>query len=740
MANRAHLYKAKSGNWNVSFNHPICRDGAIGKKIHRGLRVSDETKARGLELELNELLDLAERSESAVPVKSAAEKKYAAVVVAAFYDCMSSVPVDYLGIRHDLMPFPASDDDGNSYPKIQFVGTTGVGKSQLVQHILQTAGENFPMRGAGRTTVADTEIIVGDFDYEAVITFYAENEIREVLRENVREACAFAYGKDPKRDSAKIAMKLLVDADKRFRFNYTLGGWPSVEVAQEDQDSDDVEEESNDNVMAQGANGEIESAKLKGYVTRIFDITNAASQKAREDLTPERAADEPVVEEYWLEYADESSIDGLVEDILEDLAARLRVTTAQPTWPISFRIARTKDRSEFFARLRPFCQNNRKWFGSLVTPLVQGIRVRGRFGPFDSCTKSYPSWIFIDSEGLEHGQEHATKQNRTISPQITRRFPLADMICLIDRSVPAMVGDAALLLAEILTRGYLDKLALVFTHFEAVSAPDLDLPAKKSKVYESVSGVIQSIDSLTKAQRISLEKKLESRTFFLSRLNELTISPKSKGTLSELAKLRVAFEASIAPPRRVSKRPLYNEYRIAQLVREQIEEYRRDWSASELGVYNYKIIEALTNWIGNAYRDGDGYPKRNLYPGQDLSRRLITSISKVIETPDRWMPRPPKDGDEEAMILNEVRKGASQKIDEICRRHVIQDPRTREWLPAYREIGGHNTKSRRARRVARILEDQAPAPDEGLGEFVKEVLAAVSEAAKFQDAPTAPNA
>ena len=41
------------------------------------------------------------------------------------------------------------------------------------------------MRGAGRTTVADTETIVDDVDFSAVVTFYAENEIREIIKENI---------------------------------------------------------------------------------------------------------------------------------------------------------------------------------------------------------------------------------------------------------------------------------------------------------------------------------------------------------------------------------------------------------------------------------------------------------------------------------------------------------------------------------------------------------------------------
>jgi hypothetical protein len=50
-----------------------------------------------------------------------------------------------------------------------------------------------------------------------------------------------------------------------------------------------------------------------------------------------------------------------------------------------------------------------------------------------------------------------------------------------------------------------------------------------------------------------------------------------------------------------------------------------------LSTLQYKIIEALTNWIGNAY--DDGYPKRNLYPGQNLSQRLLSAISVELESP-----------------------------------------------------------------------------------------------------------
>ena len=77
------------------------------------------------------------------------------------------------------------------------------------------------MRGAGRTTVADTETIVGEYDFSAVVTFYAENEVREIVKENIREACAFAQRN--RDDKFKIASKLLIELRQTVSFQLHFG-------------------------------------------------------------------------------------------------------------------------------------------------------------------------------------------------------------------------------------------------------------------------------------------------------------------------------------------------------------------------------------------------------------------------------------------------------------------------------------------------------------------------------------
>jgi hypothetical protein len=271
-------------------------------------------------------------------------------------------------------------------------------------------------------------------------------------------------------------------------------------------------------------------------------------------------------------------------------------------------------------------------------------------------------------------------------------------------------------LENLIVRGHQDRLALVFTHFENVAAPDLDMDGRKEKVLEGLSGAVQAIASLPKGQRVLLEQTAEEKAYFLARLDRPEITLKS--TQSEMKRLCDHFDRSIHEPELPEFRPLYNEYTFANVLNREIQTYRRDWSATELASYQWKIMQALTNWIGHAY--SDGYPKQNLYPGQDLSRRLVSAISTELEAPIKWMPYKPTE-DEESRILNAIRAAVGDRIDRFCRDILVHDPRGGFWLPAYEDIYGPGTQVRRARAIARILEDRAQLPDEGLGQFTKDI-------------------
>lgn len=246
----------------------------------------------------------------------------------------------------------------------------------------------------------------------------------------------------------------------------------------------------------------------------------------------------------------------------------------QASWPVIHRVADTPDKAEFFRRLRPFYQNNRKLFGALVTPLVQGIRVRGRFAPPLWAATKPATWVLLDGQGVGHEQGGTTKFNRTVPPELAKKFSGADLICLVDRAVPAMTGDAPILLENLIVRGHQDRLALIFTHFEDVAAPDLDWAGRKAKVLEGLSNAIQAIASLPKGQRVLLERTAESKAYFLARLDLPEV--KLKSTQAEMKRLCKQFRRSAGETEIPKFLPLNNEYQIANVLRREIEAYRQD--------------------------------------------------------------------------------------------------------------------------------------------------------------------
>jgi hypothetical protein len=85
----------------------------------------------------------------------------------------------------------------------------------------------------------------------------------------------------------------------------------------------------------------------------------------------------------------------------------------------------------------------------------------------------------------------------------------------------------------------------------------------------------------------------------------------------------------------------------------------------------------------------------------------MTAISNELEAPTQWVPYHPDNAKEESRILNAIRGKVAMQVDEYCRVTLVRDPRTAFWLRAYEDIFGPGTKVRRARTIARILEDRA---------------------------------
>ena len=142
-------------------------------------------------------------------------------------------------LREEVIPLPESGPDGHR--RVLFLGTTGAGKTTLVRQIIGTdpQKERFPSTSTAKTTIHDTEIVLTDGDWRAVVTFASSDEVREHLNECI-SAAVLSAAKGA--NDAEVLRRLLNHVNQRFRFNYVLGnGSVAVSTA---SDFDDDEEET----------------------------------------------------------------------------------------------------------------------------------------------------------------------------------------------------------------------------------------------------------------------------------------------------------------------------------------------------------------------------------------------------------------------------------------------------------------------------------------------------------------
>ena len=105
------------------------------------------------------------------------------------------------------------------FPKLYLLGSTGAGKTSIVQNILGTKEYKFPSVSQMRTTVAVTEYIIDTtLPYKTTLLFKEKKEILDSIEEIVKSAIRTFL----KKGSADVINKLKESSDQRFRLKYIL--------------------------------------------------------------------------------------------------------------------------------------------------------------------------------------------------------------------------------------------------------------------------------------------------------------------------------------------------------------------------------------------------------------------------------------------------------------------------------------------------------------------------------------
>lgn len=707
--------------WAVIFRHPFRMDrGKPGRRVRRSLKTTDKDAAQKMVDEANELLSDSKWWTPAM--REQASRVFASEIVAAFYDDLVPAVRDGWQLRDTVIPLPTPED---GYTRVLFLGTTGAGKTTLGRQLIGTGkkGEKFPSTSPSRTTTCDIEIITADGPaYEMAVSFLPKDLVRQYVEECVTAAAvSFLKRERPER----TAQRFLEHNDQRFRPSYILGTLAAEADQEEIEDAGD-EFETADAVTLEDRTRF--AAAIQGYLARISAVAAVASRKLEGTLSftldsasqDDRNTFEELLEDYL---RDEDEFHQLVDDVLDDIASRFSTLAdgdlglGESDWPESWAY-RSADRGDFLRRASRFASNQAPQFGTLLTPLVEGIRVRGPFRP--AWASQMPRLVLLDGEGLGHAADAAS----SLSTRVTRRYQVADAILLVDNAQQPMLSAPNSALRSIVSSGQQSKLVTVFTHFDQMRGPNL--PNRNAKEQHILASLDQSIAALGKEMgrgaENALKKVTADRAFFLSNLQEQIPEPPEKlsqrHTAESLRRLLETLERLGAPPLPDTVTPIYDDANLVLAIHKAVVLFRDPWHA-RLPAEHWTRVKALTRRLGHLGRD----EYDTLRPVADLIDSLQTHVRPFLETPLRWEPAHGATDEMMTYAIDKIAQEVYRRLHEWVGQRMVRD-RIIRWQDAYAHRGVGSARDRR-RDVEYIYSEAAPVPgqiaDPPSNEFLREI-------------------
>ncbi|MDZ4856161.1 MAG: hypothetical protein SGJ26_15105 [Nitrospirota bacterium] len=729
---RATLSKGRSG-WCVIFRHPVAKaaDGKQKLRVRRGLGTRDDAEAQRLVDQLNRVLGDAEYWSLAA--KSKAEASYNPNVVAAFYDHLEPDRQDGWAERERVLPLPTSDD---GFARVQFVGTTGAGKTTVVRQFLGTdpATERFPSTSAAKTTIADIEIVMTEGDFKAVVSFIPRNQVRQYIMESVIAAVTALLDGSP---SSEVARRFMEHGEQRFRLSYILGSInPQRENGEGLFDEDESESEIAGEAEVTDSERHENAETLRGFLSDIAELAQAsrsdfeaAARDFQIDLSKTTKQDRDVLQELVEEQLlQKENFHQVVDAVLDEVESRFDYVTegelrrGREKWPEVWTYETNHaNRSEFIRAVNRFSSNFAPNFGRLLTPIVDGIRVAGPFSPQWSDGE-VPKLVLMDAQGIGHTADSTS----SISTGITRRFQSADVIVLVDNAAQPMQAAAVAVLSTVVSSGHEGKLVVCFTHFDEVKGDNLmGVEAKKDHVVGSFYNAAQAIGKQSgREAEQALKRLIPERLAFLAKIHQ-PLRGGAKLTKDQFERMLKMFESSIISPPAPQYHPIYDVANLVLAIQRATQEFHDRWkgllgmgSRSGVAPEHWTRIKALTRRLG--VFKVDEYD--SLRPVADLIRLLQAQISSFLSEPLKWNPSPPPENKdaEKAQAIDAIRQEVFRRLHELSTKRVLEE-RISGWNEAYEHRGTGSTRVR-ARDIMGLYESAAPVPNEMPGPDTNEFL------------------
>lgn len=357
-------------------------------------------------------------------------------------------------IRNNYIEIP-SGERKCGYKNILLVGKTGAGKTSLVRQFLGEfcRKQSFPPTSPSRTTVADFEAIFTKYDteYKCIVTFHSKKIILGYIKECILDAARIYV---EKKDFNKAYECFLTHSKQEFSLKFVIGDFRKC----------DKHAKHIDYLM------QINNERGVRYKQYIISIANYIKSRIDESDCVEinRNVIEEIIENLSRHKKLEMYCNCILNDILSVIVkAADGVGELQKNsngWPIFFRF-RSLSEGRFINVVKKFYGNSAKEYGSLVTPIINGIRISGPFCP-SWTNKRIPKIVIFDGQGVGH----RTTDNNTpeVLTSITDSFSKADAILVVDTASSSMLGETQSVVKSVVTHGYSELLRFVFTKFDTL--------------------------------------------------------------------------------------------------------------------------------------------------------------------------------------------------------------------------------------------------------------------------------
>lgn len=707
----------------ISFRHPLkTENGRPGKKVCKGLGTDDEAVAKKLEEQMNALL--AREDLHSVASRAEAERAFAEypAIVEIFYGDLDPSATSHRAQRERLLPLPPMQPE--EAVRTLILGNSGVGKTTLLRRLIGSDAERdrFPATSTNRCTTCEIEIITGRKDYAAAVTFLTRHQTQEEVIASLSKAVLKAIEQEP---DAVVMKDLLDDTDQRFRLKYTLGGWHTSKPKAGGSLSFDASAKGGSESKAMES-----SPFLKATLAAIRQIAGAA----RKEVEPILGALGTLKDEERSYALDEMQQAGerseefldLVNEVMDEIAERFsklpagKFTKSSTGWPEAWCYsAPADDRDSFLKAVRWFCSNAKEEWGSLLTPLVTGVRISGPFRPEWVPTGESYAHVFVDTQGLDH-----EKPTTELSSETTSMFGQVQNILFVESGKDSLKSQTARKVMEaIASAGYTANLTVVLSHMDLVVGDDI--PTADDRKGKAFSGLRSLVDNevsrnVSRDAAKQLAAHLEQSTFYLGYLDPQKYpeswDEEDKAAFGEslghdLWRVTEHLVTQANPQKLQPSVPEYSFESLGLAVREASLAFQEVWEA-RLG---YKRVEGISSapWqsikaMTRRHAEGwfDGYWLRPIDTLISLTRNVLT---RFLESPLTWLPEKKRITDaEKAAIIDRLKQLVNDALTDLSKARLWKVPQVR-WQAAYEPSGPGSTFPRK-QRVHELFVQQVPIP------------------------------